>query len=146
MLSIRFFCSVSYRYTQPRIKPLRSIISATAVSAPHQGSSYNPPVDAYKDLLSTAVRAEEKRLKEQQKYDAIKTKIEAAVTNGTEAAVEGMIIDIPGDEDQQDAESAHSQEDNVVPTRPARRKTQQQRRKALQIAQEVSIECVFLSL
>jgi nucleolar protein 53 len=140
------FRSISYRYTQPRIKPLRSIISATAVSAPHQGSSYNPPVDAYKDLLSTAVKAEEKRLKEQQKYDDIKNNIKAAITNGTETAVEGMIIDIPGDEDQRDVEDAHSQEDNVVPTRPARRKTQQQRRKALQIAQEVGIQHRFASL
>lgn len=113
------------------------MIAVSAVSTPHQGTSYNPPVDAYQNLLSTAVEAEKKRLEEEGKYDSIKSKIHAAVASGAEEAIEGMVIDIPGDDDEQEEENGDLKENIAVPAHPTRRKTQQQRRKALRIAREV---------
>jgi nucleolar protein 53 len=118
---------------------MRDLISAPAISSPHQGASYNPPIDAYKELLHDAVKIEEKKEAEAKKYEAIKATMDSArrTVHGYDVPVaEGMIIDIPGDDASQ--EEADLQAESVVPNKVTRRKTQQQRRKALRVLEEVS--------
>ena len=124
---------------QPRTQPLRDLIFAPAIPSPHQGASYNPPVDAYKELLNDAVQVEQKKDVEAKKYEDIKATMESArrPVHGYEVPVaEGMIIDVPGDDQSQD--EADVQEESMAPNKVARRKTQQQRRKALRVLEEVS--------
>jgi nucleolar protein 53 len=118
---------------------MRDLISAPAISSPHQGSSYNPSIDAYKELLHDAVKIEEKKEAEAKKYEAIKATMDSArrPNHGYDVPVaEGMIIDIPGDDASQ--EEADVQEESIAPNKVTRRKTQQQRRKALRVLEEVS--------
>lgn len=117
---------------------MRDLISAPAIPSPHQGVSYNPPIDAYKELLDEAIKVEEKKEAEAKKYEAIKSTMDSArrPVYGYEVPVaEGMIIDVP--EDEADPEESELQQESMVPNKVARRKTQQQRRKAQRVLEEV---------
>jgi len=118
--------------------PLRDLITAPAVSSPHQGTSYNPPIDAYKELLRDAIEMEEKKEVEAKKYDAIKATMDSArrTIHGYDVPVaEGMILDVPGDEIGQ--KEAEPQEEFTVPHKVPERKTRQQRQRALRVLEEV---------
>lgn len=84
------------------------------------------------------VKIEEKKEAEAKKYEAIKATMDSArrTIYGYDVPVaEGMIIDVPGEDGGQ--EEAGVQEESMVPNKVARRKTQQQRRKALRVLEEV---------
>ncbi|KIM25029.1 hypothetical protein M408DRAFT_331493 [Serendipita vermifera MAFF 305830] len=129
--------AVKQKTIKLRTQPMRDLISVPAISFPHQGTSYNPPIDAYKDLLQDAVKVEEKKEAEAKKYEDIKIIMDSArpTVHGDEVpTVEGMIVDIPGDDVDQDEPEV--QQDSLVPNKAARRKTQQQRRKARRLLDE----------
>ncbi|KAH8827134.1 ribosome biogenesis protein Nop53/GLTSCR2 [Flagelloscypha sp. PMI_526] len=103
----------------------RSTINAAAVSAPHQGTSYNPAVDAYQSLLLEAHEKEIERVKSEEELEAFKQKMLLARQGTWEGpGPSGMIIPeiVEDDEDVVEEESF---------TKPAPgRKTKQQRQKA----------------
>jgi nucleolar protein 53 len=126
----------AYEIFQSRTTALRDVITAPAVSDPHQGTSYNPPVEAYQELLDTAIQAETKRAAEDERYTAIKNTMQSArrpVHDNEVPAAEGMIIDIPDkDEDNEPATN-----EIAVSAKPTKRKTRQQKAKALKASMEV---------
>lgn len=83
---------------------------------------------------------------EEEKYDKIKETMDAArrqVSGNEVPAAEGMIIDIPGDgvdnaDGTKEEDDPERQIESAVPTKATRRKTKQQRRKALRALEEVS--------
>ncbi|KAG8806670.1 hypothetical protein FRC17_004873 [Serendipita sp. 399] len=119
------------------IVPRYTQISVPAVSQPHQGTSYNPPLNDYKQLLSTAHQVEEKRVAKEQKLDTMKQRMESArreVTERDAGLAEGMVLDEP---DEESDDSVSLQEESVMPSQTLpKRKTQKQRRKALRVLQE----------
>ncbi|KAG8787998.1 hypothetical protein FRC19_010000 [Serendipita sp. 401] len=124
-------------HIQNRIMPMYAQISVPAVSRPHQGTSYNPPLNDYRNLLSTAHQVEEKRVAKEETLDAIKKRMESArreVTEGDAGVAEGMVLDEPDDDSDG---SISLQEESVMPSQTLpKRKTQQQRQKALRVLQE----------
>ncbi|PVF93632.1 tumor suppressor protein Gltscr2 [Serendipita vermifera] len=118
-----------------RTTALRDMITASAVSNPHQGTSYNPPVEAYQELLNTAVQVETKRAAEDKRYTAIKNTMYSArrpVLDDEVPTAEGMTVDIP----DKDEENQPPTDDIVVPVKPTKRKTRQQKAKALKTSME----------
>lgn len=134
--------------TQSRTVPTRDMIYAPAVPSPHQGISYNPPVNAYRDLLRSAHQVEERKVVEEEKYGKVKEAMDSArrTIYGSEVpTAEGMIIDVPLEdaEDVVDAENAVNETveqkgESSVAEKRTRRKTTQQRQKALRVLEEVS--------
>ena len=123
---------------RPTTAQIRDIIEIPAIDEPHQGSSYNPPVEAHTELITKANQAEEKRFEEAERLKAIKEKISGAVGDGVpgqDGVPAGMVVDENVDSDEEDAV------DVDVPLRkklPAR-KTKQQRAKAARQIAEVNL-------
>ncbi|KZT32571.1 hypothetical protein SISSUDRAFT_1066822 [Sistotremastrum suecicum HHB10207 ss-3] len=126
-------------HTSKMPKPLRSThssITLPPIPKPHEGTSYNPPVQSHQELLDEAVRREEERLKEVEKWKHVKERMEEARRDVGEGDVdggaEGMKVDVPGeggDEEDEDEEEEEEEGEKVEKSTPAR-KTKQQRRKA----------------
>jgi nucleolar protein 53 len=116
---------------------------------PHQGTSYNPPVDAHQELLLKAAAVEEKRLKGVEKLAAVKAKMDSALretddgVNNLGAA--GMTVTA-----QNDSENAPEEEGDgqglSLPRNLANRKTTAQKNKAARILAEVCPFFFYLSL
>lgn len=112
----------------------RQDISIPAVPEPHQGTSYNPPVDAHQELLLQACAMEEKRVKDVEKLAEVKSRIENARTHvqEQEGLPPGMKLDnLAGGE-----EEGKSDSNLAVPKKNPERKTKQQRRKAASVVSE----------
>ena len=116
----------------------RQDIEVPAVTEPHQGTSYNPPVDAHQELLLEAHEKERKRLREEQKIAEIKEKFsQLHQPTGTEdgiGTVPGMKLDEVAPEEEEEEEQGGGQ--SIVPSRktPARQTKKQRRRAAEQLA------------
>jgi len=109
---------------------------------PHQGTSYNPPVDAHQELLLKAAAVEQKRLKDAEKLAAVKAKMDSALqeSNGLgNLAAAGMTV--TGQVDDEDAEAEQREEGDgqgsSLPTKLPERKTKAQKNKAARILVEV---------
>ena len=114
---------------------------------PHQGTSYNPPVDAHQELLLKAAAVEEKRLKGAEKLAAVKTKMDNVPqeSDGLDnLGAAGMTV--AAQIDQEDAEEEKGVEGDghglSLPTKLAKRKTQAQKNKAARVLAGVRL---FLS-
>ena len=83
-------------FQRPEHPHPRDIIQLPAISEPHQGTSYNPPVEAHTELILKASEVEVKRAKEADRMMEVKNRIGRAVV-GKAAwegdGVEGMIVD-----------------------------------------------------
>ncbi|TFY75765.1 hypothetical protein EWM64_g8248 [Hericium alpestre] len=116
----------------------RSSIVVPAIADPHAGTSYNPPVSAHAELLRKAHKAEERRVKEAAEGAEVKERVLGARREGLEeeeSGVLGMIVDKPGEmEEDEEAEAAEA-----VPKKMPPRKTKQQRRKAEKLLAEVRL-------
>ena len=114
---------------------------APAVSDPHRGISYNPPQDAYSELLETAIQAAQKQVAEEDKHMDIKETMEAArytVHIDVPRGAEGMTIDTLMEDTAEDPVNGEGEEViEVVPTKILTRKTKQQRQKARKVLAEV---------
>lgn len=112
-----------------------------AVSDPHRGTSYNPPQDAYSELLKTAIEVEQKRAAEEEEYAEIKETMESArrvLHIDAPRGAEGMTIDIPLEDIAEDPVDGGGEEViEVAPTKVPARKTKQQKRKARKSLAEV---------
>ena len=118
---------------------MRDQIGVPAILEPHQGTSYNPPVQAHQELIYDALEAEKKRLQDLNKFVDIKTKMEKALdaSDITEASgAPGMKIDDIGENDVKEEEEADTA---IVKSRPTQRKTKTQRNKELKLRAEVSM-------
>ncbi|KAJ7065292.1 ribosome biogenesis protein Nop53/GLTSCR2 [Mycena amicta] len=112
----------------------RDEIEVPAIVEPHQGTSYNPPVAAYKELLRTAVEMEEKREAEAVKLAEEKAKFARAKENAVEyvpGVPAGMTVDKPVDDGERDAA-----DEVVIPKEMPPRKTKAQRNKAARLLAE----------
>ena len=111
------------------------MIDVPAVSVPHPGASYNPPVQAHEELLMEAYRVEQRRQEEADRLLEAREKIESArafaANDVTEGIPAGMVIDEIKDDGVAIADTPP-----VVSKRLGTRKTKQQRaRKAKQKAE-----------
>ncbi|KAK0447200.1 hypothetical protein EV421DRAFT_1733755 [Armillaria borealis] len=110
----------------------QKIIEVPAVVEPHLGTSYNPPADAYHELLLKAHEIEEKRISDAEKLMEVKTRMEKArvdVDDGS-SGVPRMKVDIA-------TAVKEEQEPVEIFSKPApERKTKQQRRKAAKVLAE----------
>lgn len=111
------------------------MIEHPAISTPHQGASYNPPVDAHQDLLRAAHEMEEAEMKGADKGQDVHERMMQARQLGhvtEEGLPPGMTLHgVDGEGEEEIATPL------VKPT-PAR-KTKQQRRKAQRALDEVRI-------
>ncbi|KZT64456.1 tumor suppressor protein Gltscr2 [Daedalea quercina L-15889] len=108
----------------------RSHIALPAVSAPHEGTSYNPLVTSHQELLRTAHEIEERRLREAEKLEEVKRRMDAAraaVLEQQEGVASGMTIQ-PIDDADADAAEEDTKDLPPVKTVPER-KTKKERRK-----------------
>ena len=119
----------------------RELIDVPAIVEPHQGTSYNPPVDAHQELLLKAVALEEKRLKDAEKLAAVKVKMDNAPQEPDGLVVAGMIV--TAQIDDEDAEEGAGQEEDgqepSLPTKVPERKTKAQKNKAARVLAEVRL-------
>ncbi|KZS96834.1 hypothetical protein SISNIDRAFT_463582 [Sistotremastrum niveocremeum HHB9708] len=119
-------------------------ITLPSIPKPHEGTSYNPPVQSHQELLDEAVRREEERLREVEKWKGVKERMEEARRDVGEGDVdggaEGMKVDVPGEgveEDDDGEEEGEGEEGEKVEKSAPARKTKQQRRKAAKALAEV---------
>jgi nucleolar protein 53 len=114
---------------------------APAVSDPHRGTSYNPPQDAYSELLETAIQAVQRQVAEEDKHMDIKEAMEASrhtLRIDVPRGAEGMTIDtLIEDTAEVPIIGEEGEAIEVVPMKILTRKTKQQRRKAGKILAEV---------
>ena len=117
--------------------PRSTVVDVPAVIAPHQGTSYNPPVDAHQELLRIAHEKAEMQEKLQERYASVKERLDAARkvhTEQTEPGVPtGMTLDDLSEVQEEGAESVEGPAAKKTTTR----KTTKQRRKAKQLEEEV---------
>jgi hypothetical protein len=130
----------------PTVKYARDIIQVPAIVEPHQGTSYNPPVEAHQELILKAYEAEEKRLREAEKLAEVKKKMEEA--HAVEPREEGLAAGMKLAEKVlvEEDEAEEGEEVRVVKSVPDR-KTQSQKNKAKRLLAEVcSIPCPSTTL
>ncbi|KAG6841158.1 hypothetical protein C0991_001286 [Blastosporella zonata] len=121
----------------PAFKRVRDTIELHAVVEPHQGTSYNPPVEAHQELLLQAHEAEERRIREAEKRAEVKEKMESAKREVEEAnpgVATGMKLHHEIEMDENEEEEGNEEE--LPAKRPPGRKTQAQRRKAARLLAE----------
>lgn len=114
------------------------MIDVPAVSVPHPGASYNPPVQAHEELLMEAYKVEQRKQEEADRLSEARKMIEEArtfaVADVTEGVPAGMVID----EIQDDGEPTPNTP-AVVPKRPPVKKTKQQRARIAKQKAEVRL-------
>ena len=133
----------------PDVPNPRAAIALPAVPAPHAGTSYNPPEAAHTALLRTAHEAELRRVQEAEELEATKARILGARHSDGDGGVLGMLIDKPGEGEEEDGAPTEQGPEQYDPTGPEgalaaakknsalQRKTKQQRRKAEKLRAEV---------
>ncbi|KAJ7578394.1 ribosome biogenesis protein Nop53/GLTSCR2 [Mycena floridula] len=116
----------------PVHKDPRHAIDAPAIAEPHQGTSYNPPVNAHQELLLKAHEIEEKRVNDAAKMAEFKAKIDSAwhVPQDPPGVPPGMRVDVVP------AQDLDEEEEEVIAKPMPERKTKQQRRKAARVLAE----------
>ena len=118
------------------------MINVPAIVEPHQGTSYNPPVDAHQELLLKAAAVEEKRLKSVEKLAAVKAKIDAQGTDGlNDFGAAGMTVAAQTDSENAREEEAEEGDDQALSLsrKFANRKTKAQKNKAARVIAEVRL-------
>ena len=128
----------------PVLSQPRDLINVPAIVEPHQGTSYNPPVDAHQDLLLKAAAVEEKRLKKVEKLAAVKAKMDSALRetddlNNLGAA--GMTVTAQIDSEDAWEEEGEEGDDqrSSLPRKLANQKTKAQKNKAARVLAEVRL-------
>lgn len=134
------FTSADSCIQAPATTRVRDQIAIPAVSEPHPGISYNPPVNAHQELIAHAAAEEEKRLKEQDNLAKVKIKMEEARLEnsdaiGTSRGAPGMKIDEPLDEDVKEEEADNA----IVKPLSLQRKTKAQRNREAKLLSEVYV-------
>ena len=120
------------------------MINVPAIVEPHQGTSYNPPVDAHQELLLKAAAVEEKRLKGVEKLAAVKAKMDSALqeTDGLDdLGAAGMTVTTQIDSENTREEEAEEVDEQgpSLPKNFANRKTKAQKNKAVKVLAEVRL-------
>ena len=119
------------------------MIDVPAIVEPHQGTSYNPLLDAYQELLLKAAAVEEKRLKDVEKLAAVKAKMDSAlrVTDGlNNLGAAGMTVTAQNDSENAREEEVDGQDSSLPRKKITNRKTTAQKNKAARVLAEV---CLF---
>ena len=109
-----------------------------AVTAPHQGTSYNPPLQSHLELLLIAHDKVHKEEEEKEKLASIKKASEngqRVAREENEGVASGMTLD-----NLENAESSASEDDGSAPitTLSSSRKTKKQKERAKKLRLEVS--------
>ena len=109
-----------------------------AVTAPHQGTSYNPPLQSHLELLLIAHDKVHKEEEEKEKLASIKKASEngqRVAREENEGVASGMTLD-----NLENAESSASEDDGSAPitTSSSSRKTKKQKERAKKLRLEVS--------
>jgi nucleolar protein 53 len=113
------------------------VIELPAITEPHQGTSYNPPVHAHTELIIKANEVEERRAKEAERLLDVKERISRAVA--VSGAGEGGVGDMIVDNDVVSGEEEEVTGEEVLPAKKLpERKTKQQKTKAARLRAEVS--------
>ncbi|TCD63424.1 hypothetical protein EIP91_005425 [Steccherinum ochraceum] len=118
-------------FKQPNTPHPRTDIAVSAVPAPHEGTSYNPLLDAHQALLRAAHEAEAKRVQDAEELKGVKEKIlnarRVAEDGDNGLGAPGMFVDVPGE----DAVDEDSDDGEEKPTKKMpERKTKKERIKA----------------
>ena len=111
------------------------MIELSAISTPHQGTSYSPPADAHQDLMRAAHEVEEEELKDVDKGRDVHERIVRARQLGQvtqEGLPLGMTLHEVGEDEEEESEVPLVK---PVPTR----KTKHQREKTQGALGEVSL-------
>jgi nucleolar protein 53 len=125
----------------PTTSKPKDTIEVAAVVEPHQGTSYNPPVEAHTELIYKAAEIEKRKLEELERMAETKKKMDSAKMD-TDDVYEtgvpaGMTVDVPAAEDG-DEEEQEEGGDQPVKKQP-KPKTKQQRQKAVKLLAEVRL-------
>ena len=122
------------------------MIDVPAIVEPHQGTSYNPLLDAYQELLLKAAAVEEKRLKDVEKLAAVKAKMDSAlrVADGlNNLGAAGMTVTAQNDSEnarEEEVEEEVDGQDSSLPRKKiTNRKTTAQKNKAARVLAEVRL-------
>lgn len=115
------------------------MIEIPAIAEPHQGTSYNPPLDAHTELIVKANNMEERRAQEAERLVEVKDRIGKAIAvlglDAQEGVASGMVVDDRADE-KGDVEQEDEEEKPLAKKAPER-KTKQQKAKAARLRAEV---------
>ena len=108
---------------------------------PHQGTSYNPPVNAHQELLEKAASIEMKRLRDAEKMAEVKTKMEDAKLTQEDydmSVAPGMKVQELYGEEEEEEQPEEDEEVSASTKRVPERKTKAQRNRAARLHTEVS--------
>lgn len=124
-------------FQRPTLSHPRDTIQLAAIPEPHQGTSYNPPLDAHTELILKANAVEEQRAKEAERLIEVKERIGRAigVVDTQDGVPEGMVVD---DREVDDEEMEMEDGEKPIKGKVPERKTKQQKAKAARQRAEVS--------
>ncbi|KAF5325169.1 hypothetical protein D9619_010070 [Psilocybe cf. subviscida] len=123
----------------PALSKTKDLIEIPAIVEPHQGTSYNPPVNAHQELIEKAAELEKKRLVKEMKLAETKAKIDNARTTNSSLPVDisvanGMVVQAIDEED--DASAEESTDTPKFSKKVAERKTKAQKNRAARVLKE----------
>lgn len=124
---------------KPDLGHPRDVIEVPAVSVPHPGASYNPPVQAHEALLMEAYKIEQRRQEEVDRLREAQQKIEQARAFAANDITEGIPAGMVIDEIKDDGETI-TNTPAVVPKRLPTKKTKQQITRMAKQKAEVRLE------
>ncbi|KAF8624704.1 hypothetical protein AX17_007035 [Amanita inopinata Kibby_2008] len=120
----------------PSVPHPKQVIDVPAITEPHQGTSYNPPVNAHQELLLRAHEEGEKRQREAEKLAEFKEKIDKLrqeVNEEDEGLARGMKLDEVHSEEEGEKEGDSS---IISQRKVSERKTKKQRQRAAKVLSE----------
>lgn len=115
------------------------MIEIPAIDEPHQGTSYNPPLEAHTELIEKANEAAKRQANEAEKLADVKNKINMAITGSGadvhEGVASGMTVDDRVMDEEEDEEV--NEDDLPLAKKAPARKTKQQKTRAARLRAEV---------
>lgn len=126
----------------------RDFIKVPAVTEPHQGTSYNPPADAHRELLLRAATVEKKRLLDLEKMAEVKAKIDAArytADVGETSFAAGMTVQEIDDHEEEEPVDRSSFKTKVINTKKSRSQRNKEKRLRGEVCSRLSVTSTCLT-
>lgn len=130
-------------FQAPTFAKAKDLIDVAAVVEPHQGTSYNPPVEAHSELVVKAAEIEARKVQELERMAVTKKIMDAAKFDSDHVhditLPAGMLLDKPVEDEEADEVKDDTKEAEPAVKKVPKMKTKAQKAKAAKLLAEVRL-------